>query len=85
MNKEELEKLCEGHFIYTEGIINCCITQQLDYEQMIGLNHYLYTQAMIHGYKHCKEEVISKLKEILMLYKTISSIDLLQEELEWSK
>lgn len=51
MNKESVE----GHWKYTEGIILRTLDMKPD-ERTLELMRYLYCQALVHGYKHGKED-----------------------------
>ena len=46
MNNEDIKKLAELHWLYTAKIM------ELAGHQPTEIEHYLYTQAMVHGYKH---------------------------------
>lgn len=60
-SKEEMQKLAEEHYIYTEGIIKRLIVSnsqlglELD-EKTLELCKYLYIEAFKHGYKHGQED-----------------------------
>lgn len=53
MNKmEQFKDDVEKHWKWVEGILDITVSKDMDFNEMMGLCHYLYTTAMIHGYKH---------------------------------
>lgn len=48
-----------AHWEYTKGIIERCVSQQMDFDEMMGLMEYLYVESMIHGMKHGRDESTS--------------------------
>ena len=61
-----IKESAEAHWKYTEGIINLClewkhegdvpIYRDMDTEEWIEVCHYLYVQALVHGYGHGVED-----------------------------
>ena len=45
-------EVAEAHWKYSEGIIERCVSEQMEFDTMLGLMGYLYVEAMIHGMKH---------------------------------
>ena len=66
MSEPNIKESAEAHWKYTEGIINLClewkheggvpIYRDMDTEEWIEVCHYLYVQAMVHGYKHGRDD-----------------------------
>jgi hypothetical protein len=50
MTNEEIKNMAEKHWQYTEQILL----------KQIELTHYLYVQAMIHGFKHGQDDKIKE-------------------------
>ena len=64
--KEEIDirEIAEAHWKYTEEIINLVSALLLHNEeedveiskQAKDVMHFLYVEAMVHGYKHCEDD-----------------------------
>lgn len=59
----DIRQLAEKHWEYTEAILVLG-----DADMSLALIKYLYVEAMIHGYKHAKEESIGKLANPVLRY-----------------
>jgi len=62
LNKD-IREIAEEHWKYTLGIIErvmIAMGEDIEYSKSsIELMHYLYVEAMIHGWKHCEDELKS--------------------------
>lgn len=52
---KNFKEQAEQHWKWVKGLLDVAISEQFEYEEMVGLCRYLYTTAMIHGYKHGRE------------------------------
>jgi len=52
----DINSKAKEHWEYTKGILELTTISELSDEQVIDLCGHLYVQAMIHGYKHGKED-----------------------------
>ena len=59
-NKEEIRELAEEHWKYTEGVIQRIVTGKWTdvvlEKETLSLFKYVYVEALIHGFKHGKED-----------------------------
>ena len=57
-----IKELAELHWEYTKGVIIASLHQDelfhaKEVARWVELCHYLYVQAMVHGYKHKEDEL----------------------------
>jgi hypothetical protein len=52
----DFRKEAEAHWLYTEGFLNAVFGEEDLSPKTKRIFKFLYTEAMVHGYKHAKEK-----------------------------
>ena len=63
-SRKEIREIAESHWKYTSVVIqkslkSTCIFKpalEINLEDYLELVHFLYVEAMVHGYKHCEDD-----------------------------
>ena len=56
--KDDFREEAEKHWFFIEKLLNSQCSEKIVLDKVsIETTHYLYVEAMIHGYKHAKEDL----------------------------